>query len=176
MIILAISGKKQSGKDTVVDIIRRVCLLPVARVGFADELKVQVAEATGKSIDFIEKNKSQFRTILQWWGTDFRRFYDGDDYWVRKVIKVIDTYKATPTIVCVPDCRFLSEIKALKELGCKSIRIDRRICNRSNDTHPSETELDNYKEFDWVVNNDGSLSDLEHMVRSSLSFLKIPTK
>ena len=78
--IIGISGKKRSGKDTVYQLIRKDIAYRgnvfIARAAFGDDIKEEVAKATGKSLAHIEENKERFRPILQWWGADFRRHYE----------------------------------------------------------------------------------------------------
>jgi hypothetical protein len=68
----------------------------------------------------------------------------------------------------ITDVRFPNEAKAVKNHGGILIRINRT--NLVNDDslkneHPSETSLDNYDDFDYVINNDGSIADLIDKVR-----------
>ena len=88
--LIGISGKKRSGKDTVGAMVvewLREHGFDAAQVAFADQLKEEVAEATGVNRRMQEMDKERWRPILQWWGVEFRRHYFGQDYWVRKMME-----------------------------------------------------------------------------------------
>lgn len=173
--VFGISGKKTVGKDTLAKLMIDNADVVGCRVGFADALKEEVAKAVGKTPQFIETNKSQFRGILQWWGTDFRRYYEGDRYWVDKVIvKIDEKIRQGCKLIIIPDVRFLSEAEALQDLGASLIRVARPIV--SVDNHSSEMELDGYNFWNHIVLNSGSLMHLEDEARKILKHSNIPLK
>lgn len=84
------------------------------------------------------------------------------NFWVKKVMKEMegDGLYYKPELCVISDCRYKSEVKAFKEKFGKdliTIRINR--FNTINTNDPSERDLDNYN-FDYVLNNNGSLEDL----------------
>lgn len=94
------------------------------------------------------------RELLQRFGTEVGRSisptlwvdalftsYSEDDHWI------------------IPDVRFPSEAKAIKDRGGIVIRVDRETL--SHDNHPSETALDDYEGFDYRIDNN---SDIEHLI------------
>ena len=64
----------------------------------------------------------------------------------------------------ITDCRFLNEVEAVKERSGIVIRVEnpRKI---STDMHPSEISLDDYKEFDYTISNDGTIDELLEKVK-----------
>ena len=58
----------------------------------------------------------------------------------------------------IPDVRFFNEAEFIRKHHGTVVRIT-RMYDDTNDRHPSETELDDYK-FDYVIQNDGTLGDL----------------
>lgn len=186
MIVLGISGKAQSGKDTVAAFIQEAldewCIqLTYTKLGFADALYREIAKgilvASGKylgevaivdTIKYMKENKSHFRMILQGWGTDFRRELHGEDYWVNKVLSEI-TKMSDKSFVVVPDVRFKNEMKSLVNADCEVWNITRPT--DSKDTHISETSLDGVTAFDAVINNDMPLDILKSRVWHSLAVL-----
>lgn len=71
----------------------------------------------------------------------------------------------------ITDCRFLNEASAVRDRQGYVFRVHNpRIENNSN--HISETELDDYK-FDEVILNDQSLPVLIHRVRKALTKQKL---
>ena len=161
MTIYGITGYKQAGKDTVYDYMRRMYLPRcVERLNFADPVKQEVALACGTTVTNIEARKSEFRPVLQWWGTDFRRRMHGDGYWLIKWLLKARTMH--PDVLFCTDVRFLNEAAILKELGGILIRVkNNRV---KSDGHASETEQDLII-CDYTIENNGSIQDLEKEIK-----------
>ncbi len=168
MILIGISGKKKSGKDTVFSNIRALLpLLNVERIGFADALKQEVASAFGVSIEYLEANKTAFRSILQAWG-DGRREITSKTYWIEKVTRKLNDSRAD--VVVIPDVRYKNEFNFINTLGGYMIRLHRSNWD-SSDQHPSEIELDGVT-FKHNILNDTTLDDLFDHSRNFLRYLK----
>lgn len=160
MIILGIAGKKESGKTTLASLIKEAYSDAVI-VNFADALKEEVAKACGITVDFLETHKKDFRPLLQWWGTGFRRKFDGDYYWINRWWERIHSISPRPKLVITADVRFKNEADQIRKLKEPVIRINRTM--HREDSHASEIELDDYQ-FDLVIQNDGTLDDLRRVV------------
>ena len=119
------------------------------------------------------------RVVLQTLGTEFGRHVLGKEVWVEYMIYVADkvlepghTYtpvsglssSPTPTGVIVSDLRFLNEIKAINLVGGKIIKITRSDAGDTPgvENHASEKEQEQFsaENFDFLLNNEGSLDDL----------------
>lgn len=103
------------------------------------------------------------RTLLQWWGTEYRRARD-NNYWVRKLQATIEAEK--PRIALIADCRFPNEISWVKSDPSSGFvcRVDRLGFKGIGSTHPSETMLDWMAEEDWhyiLQVPDGQLEELQ---------------
>jgi hypothetical protein len=70
----------------------------------------------------------------------------------------------------ISDCRFENEAKAVKDKDGIVVRINRASSPKG--THASEVSLDNW-EFDYVLDNSGSLEELPEKVRTMLLHFKI---
>jgi len=93
--------------------------------------------------------KMTAREVMQYVGTDFfRKIYP--QVWVDSTLRRIK--KDNPRLAVVVDCRFENEVRGIQEAGGKVIRLSRNIYGDS-DQHPSETALDNYSGFDYVLEN-----------------------
>jgi hypothetical protein len=166
MILIGISGKKRSGKNTIADMLSSITSRKVYQIALADALKNEVAQATGVSRIFIDEHKTQFRPILQWWGTDFRRHFVSDNYWILKLGKAIRDHQASPQdIIVVPDVRFKDEYKFIMDIGGTMIRVERDYVNGVTDSHQSEIDLDDVK-FQHVITNNGTLDELRNETRN----------
>lgn len=112
-------------------------------------------------------------------GTDIRQPQD-KIYWVRRTVHAIVSNANNGISTICQDTRFLHEVNSLKDMGAYVARIDitpeaqaRRLGHRDGvvaDTtalaHPSETELDDYENFDIRVDNstDGQQAEVANTV------------
>lgn len=88
------------------------------------------------------------RDFIQYFGTEIcRKIYP--DIWTDRAIKDIQTEESKLAIIT--DARFVNEVEAIKNAGGKVIRLTRSI---SNDEHASELALDDYKDFDAVIDTE----------------------
>lgn len=102
-----------------------------------------------------------YRQLLQIWGTEYRRAQD-PAYWTRRCREKI---LLTEGLVFIDDVRFPDEVEMVKDLGGVVIRIDRyKALGITTSDHPSETALDDYKEFDHTILNGGDVTDLKENV------------
>lgn len=174
MLVIGISGKMYSGKDTFFLMLKEIeKTKPVVRISLADALKEEVFDQVLRpnGIDreaLYDDRKSNFRLLLQWWGTEFRRNQFGQDYWVKKLDEQIEALKASgfDGVVVVPDVRFEDEADYI--LGREDgwlVRIHRppkgkeRLKKMFAKEHCSETSLDDYGCFNYHIRN---TKDLEH--------------
>ena len=128
-------------------------------------------------INGIMKNKitkkSTIRDIMQVLGTDLLRQNFNNNIHVAATLGSIKENEK----VIITDLRFPNELEAIKDRGGITIRINRpcSVCGGVGyhkldcrpSEHISETALDNY-EFDYVIENDGTIGDLIEKVREIL--------
>jgi mRNA degradation ribonuclease J1/J2 len=120
-----------------------------------DKLKI-------KDENWYEDKTDITRSILQLYGTEiFRRRVD-NNYWVKQVKD--RCISSNDDVIIITDCRFPNEIT---EMFCDDyetivVRIIRNInTNEHVSNHASETALDNWKEWSYIVENNGTLDDLK---------------
>jgi hypothetical protein len=153
-LIIGLSGKRGVGKSTAADFL--IDTHNFKRVSFADKLKETARTFFPfTSVDFSPSGKEKKYKNYDWTPREFlihlgqfARFHD-EDYWV----KASGLAAATGKIV-IDDVRFPNEVEYLKSVGAKIIRINRfEKLNPygKNLDDPSETSLDGYKGFDYVV-------------------------
>lgn len=165
MKIIGITGRKYSGKTTAARLFEKSIAAPTVQISFADSLKEEVAKACSVTVEFVEQNKSLFRPMLQWYGTDLKRNLVSQNYWIdrlREKLTHIDNYTAA---VLIPDVRFLNEASFISSLGGILIRIKRPETDNAKDSHLSETEQDQIL-VDYSLENDGTLIDLKNKIRA----------
>jgi len=172
--IIGIGYRAGSGKDTVANLLathhgfrRRAfadALKEAARAIFHlddDQLYGQLKEAE----DVFWRRSPRF--ILQKLGTEcLRHGYDAD-VWVQSLRKhIIDNPDQRDWVV--PDIRFKNECQAIRDWGGVLWRVDRPgLEARGIAGHASETELDNFTGWDLVIDNGGTLQQLEVRVEEA---------
>lgn len=164
--LVGISGAKRSGKDTLFDIMQEFNS-KYRRIRFADALKGEiynhVLEPNGISADVLDRDdtKEAYRLLMQWWGTEFRRNMYSEEYWIDRAMDMVKFYaKIDHTIVCViTDVRFPNEAKRIKDAGGILIRINSGLRNPVQYPHPSETALDDWEDWDIVLDNNATLGE-----------------
>lgn len=181
--IIALSGLKYSGKDTTARcIINQLCQSDInaMRFAFADRLKTEVCAAFGIPLIELEANKAFWRPILQFWGNEFRRVYQKDDeYWVKLLRNDLKIFfnLYNNGIAIITDCRYPNEMRFIRNnFDAKILWIDRSKVNKlditGNTQHASERSI-NFKDCDYVVDNNSDLKNLDNSIYAILRASKI---
>ncbi len=159
------------------------------------ELKSEFYSLNNEDLQSKLKMLKHYRLIMQTYGTEIRRDLD-DKYWINKVLDKIGQIAVENVDknvdVIVPDGRFKNEIKLGDDLDSSkynvlTVRLEApnnvikdRIKNDPNDqeeisketfSHSSETELDEFKDFDFFVDTTD-----QNMVESTMKRLLDLTK
>jgi hypothetical protein len=96
---------------------------------------------------YHKAGKMTHREFLQFFGTDIcRKMYE--DIWRAKLIE--DISRESPLLAVIDDCRFPDEIETIQSSGGKVIHLTR---SKFTDGHVSESALNNFNEFDYVIDN-----------------------
>jgi hypothetical protein len=167
--IIGLSGKLKSGKDSVFAEILKHSPRPWQLVKFADKLKQMtsiILNCTPADLESHEYKDTLVhwlgvtpRHILQVMGTEFGRNMLHPDIWVNSLLSQHRPFDYW----CCTDVRFVNESEGIRKLGGLVIRINRNT--NSTDTHLSETALDNYTDWDYVIDNNGTLEELKEKVK-----------
>lgn len=158
--IIGVSGKKRSGKDTFFNVLHKYNSEYV-NIKFADKLKKICSILTGLPSKYFYDAKNyniyletwgmNIRQLMQKIGTDvFRNNFD-EDVWVKSFQESLNSNH-----IVVTDVRFLNEAEWIKKNGIL-IRIERNYKSFEPDNHKSEIELDNYENFDYIINNNSNV-------------------
>ena len=162
--LIAITGRKQSGKDAVVNALHKI--FPnksIVRIGLADAVKDEICFMYGITKEYLNEHKENFRLIMQGHGTEYRRKLCRESYWIDQVLDMIDAHSKDADIIVVPDVRFHNEYKALKERDAIVWKVVREPS--SLDMHQSEREMEEFPEPNYLIRNALSLQHLETLVR-----------
>ncbi len=155
--IVVISGKQFSGKDTVANVLKEE--LPDFKLApLADAIKIEFGEEKNLTFNEVERNKPLYRAELIVLGN--KRRAEDTDYWIKKVLKLENN-------ILISDARLQHEIDTFEKLNAIKIRVDsdreerikRGKLVKENDS--TETDLDDYKDWDYIIENNGTIDELE---------------
>ena len=106
------------------------------------------------------------RLVLQLVGTECFRKGFAHDVWIRSLHCYVKEH-SRPYDLVVPDVRFPDEADAIKSWGGIVIRLDRGDSSVRRwwqfwkpKLHASECSMDGYKNWDHVINNNGTVKEL----------------
>jgi hypothetical protein len=204
--IISITGKIGSGKDTVAQIIQECTPYHKWEVKkWAGKLKT-----IGEMISGIPKEKFEdqefkytnlpemwdkdgipmtVRDLLQLLGTEAMRNGLHENVWVNALMseykpehyligaldtELTDDMGVYPNWI-ITDTRFPNELEAAKAKNGITIKVHRpgRKSDEKQAQHASEIALDNVTDWDYVISNDGDLSDLRLKVYEILEAEKL---
>jgi hypothetical protein len=181
--IIALSGKIKSGKDTVADIIQQNTHNRFVIKKFAERLKrvVSTLTETPLEMNFTQEGKNilvseiglTIGQLQQKVGEGLRNVVD-NDIWIKLLFTDTDERDWLIT-----DLRYKGESHFLKSKGAILIRINPSYpgysaTNGTRDpNHSSEIDLDDYTGWDYVIENSGSLEELESKVSEVLKNINI---
>lgn len=112
------------------------------RLKLPDLLKVSLPPINPVGLDeteWINAHKKEVRSLLQFWGTDFRRSQD-DQYWIKKFVNYFSG-DMDDNFYC-DDGRFENEIEVLRELGFTLIGVKSPPVPGVDWTHESEAGIE----------------------------------
>lgn len=186
--IIGINSYATGGKDTVAKIIQELQPEKSWEVKkFAGKLKLIASLLTGIDVSLFEDQEfkeklmplewveqwmegttkyyklMKVRDFLQRLGTESVRDTLHNDAWVNALM--VD-YNLDYNWI-VTDTRFHNEAQAIRKSGGIVVRINRDGVKPINN-HPSEVALDDF-DFDFVIENNGSLEDLKRSVTFMLN-------
>ena len=162
-LIFVLSGKAKSGKNLIADKIENYyknkrCI----QISYAFYLKNYVKNIYGWSGS--EEDKP--RELLQKIGIDLIKNKIDSNLLIRRVCEDIKVYSYFYDIIIITDARLKDEIETPKRLfnNVVTIRIDSIYYDKKMTieqmNHITETNLDNYNKFDYVINDFDKLEEI----------------
>lgn len=178
--IIAICGKKRSGKDTIAKYIEEK--YKYKNVKFSQYLKSMCSDLFGFSYDQIENDSKDVlvdeynktpREIMQFIGTELmqlelQKFVPsvGRSIWAKTLLN-----KHTEERIVISDLRFLHEFNEIKKHDCNAVII--KVTNdmiNSTDNHISEKEIDDIC-YDFEVKNNSTIDDMYERIDHIMSLI-----
>lgn len=167
--IIGVSGKKRSGKDTFYEIlkdkleIKKYKYVTVKKYAFADEVKKYAIDFFNVPENEIKLERNRF--ILQGIGELFRSKVN-QNYWVNNLFESIykSREKNPNEMSVITDVRHLNEVELILDQPYSLlVRIKNINTDKDDDKHRSEMELNDYP-FDSYIENNGSLDDYRRSI------------
>lgn len=173
--VILVSGLARSGKDTVSDYMLQKMLergINVSKLSFAQPMKEILADTFDiglNTLDTLKNNNTirkvrvvdtvrkqvllstDFRNILQRFGTEAMKKQFGDDVWVELAHKKLHT-----DFTIISDLRFKSEWEYFMrqpDVNVISVKVYSNMTEDTNDSHISERDLINF-DFRHTIRND----------------------
>ena len=154
--IFIISGKARSGKTETSKIIenyykQKKCIT----ISFAYYLKDYIKRIAGW--DGNENTKP--RELLQNLGIDLIKNKIDDKLLINRILQDIEVFSYFYDIIIISDARLVDEIESIKAKynNSISIRVNREVSDNGlteeEKNHITEIGLDDYHNFDYIVNN-----------------------
>ena len=160
--IFLLSGKARSGKNEISKIIERYysnkkCIT----ISFGYYIK----DYAKRISDWDGSEETKPRELLQHLGIELVRNKIDKRLFIDRILQDIEIFSYFYDIIIVSDARLLDEITILKEKYPNSVSIRVVRNNFENNlteeqkNHLTETDLDQYTDFDYIVENDENLED-----------------
>ena len=112
-----------------------------------------------EKLDWINKNRKFLRSLLQYYGTEYRRKQD-PDYWTKKLALRLDNHDW----IVVSDVRTPDEMDVIRKAGGEIWFVERPgVGSVGIKNHYTEVALEG-SSFDRTILNDGSIDELKHRV------------
>lgn len=179
--LIGLSGRRGSGKDTVAKLLQQLQPERNWQIrSFGDAIKQVCAALAAEPVApyYSQRGKSELvpafgRTrgeLLQQVGQALR------DWQPLVWVEAFFAHLPPGACVLVPDVRFPNEADPIRARGGLMLRVEgdprrQRGDGTRDDTHPSETALDDYPHFAATLHNVGSYNDLRQQVRALLPLL-----
>lgn len=168
--IYLLAGKARTGKDTAADIITKhyeKMGKSVVKFGFADYIKNYAMNV----VNWDGSDKTKPRELLQIIGTDIVRNKINENFFINRVCEDIQVYKYFFDVIIISGGRFANELDIPKSKfkNVVIIKMDRpnfkSELSEKESEHITEYSLENYKNYDYLIENTGDEKDLAIKVK-----------
>jgi len=176
-VIFIISGKARHGKDTVASMIRENYEnigLSTINLQYSSALKEYARRVS--NWDGSEETKP--RELLQLLGTELIRKKIDFLFFVKRTIDDIKVYSYFFDCITISDTRAKVEIEVPKQELNKVVTIHvnrpslQTELTAKEQKHFTEVDLDDYDNYDYKLENDGTLEDLNEKVKIIIEDVK----
>lgn len=176
-VIFIISGKARHGKDTVASMIRN-CYENVGLNAINLQFSSSLKEYAKKVTDWDGSEETKPRELLQFIGTELIRKNIDFLFFVKRTIADIKVYSYFFDCITISDTRAKVEIEVPKQELNKVVTIHvnrpslQTELTAKQQKHFTEVDLDDYNNYDYKIENDGTLEDLNEKVKIIVEDIK----
>lgn len=172
--IYILSGKAQSGKNLTAKIIKEYCqknnkkTIILAYAKYLKEYAKNITNWNGR-----EQNKP--REFLQQLGVEIQNNID-KNMLINRIKEDIKVYEKYFDTIIISDARYINEIEEIKNnyKNTTTIRIegkDNKLTEKQKQ-HITETALDNYNNYDYVIENKTTKQNLKKQINKIMEETK----
>ena len=116
---------------------------------------------------YNENEKSKYRSLLQDFGVELLSKKISPNFLIDRVMQDVEVFSYFYDVIIITDARLINEIEIPRQKfdNITAIRILNDNVNDLTETerkHITETGLDTYKDFDYIINNNSSLEELKN--------------
>ncbi len=170
MRIYLLCGKARHGKDTTALLLKEELEKRSKRVLIL-QYSYYIKEFAKKISDWDGSDETKPRTLLQELGTDIIRNKIDNLFFIKRLMDDLKVYEFYFDEIIISDVRFKEEIvnpkKVYKDvLAINIIRpnFDNQL-DAKQSMHVTENGLNNFTEYDYVINNEKDIEHLKNEVR-----------
>jgi dephospho-CoA kinase len=157
--IFVIAGRARTGKDTVAKIIEEN-IKETITLQFSFYLKEYAKRITSwngneetKPRDFLVEIGAYVRTI-------------NEDFLINRIMEDIKVYQKYFKVIVISDARLQNELETLKKINAITIKITKETNLNKDDI--TEKDFEKFKDFDYIIDNNGTTKELEKRVKEIL--------
>lgn len=134
-------------------------------LAYADYLKDYAKRILG----WDGKEETKPRTFLQQIGSELIKEHVNKDLVVDRLLDDIEVFSYFYDVIVISDARFIDEINLVKNkykdsISINIVRDQENKLTLEEKNHDTETSLDSYNDYDHVIKNNGTLTQLEKKV------------
>lgn len=160
--IFIISGKARSGKNEISKIIEKYYSnKKTITISFGHYIKDYAKRVS----DWDGSEETKPRELLQQLGIELIKNKIDNRLFINRILEDIEIFSYFYDIIVASDARLVDEIETLKENYPNSISIrvirnnyDNKLTDKQKN-HLTEVDLDEYNNFDYIINNDETLEE-----------------
>lgn len=177
MKVFVVCGKARSGKDIFSNVIR-----DYYKVKGTNSINLQfssyIKEYAKKISNWDGADASKPRELLQELGTEVIRNKIDPLFFVKRIIDDVKVYSNYFDVITISDARTKVEVDNIKNTfdNVCVIRIVRpnfdNGLTKKQQQHFTEVDLDDYKNFDYTIINDGNIEKLEKEFKKIVEVIK----
>lgn len=170
---IILTGKAQSGKNETATIIKEYYEKNNKKtiiISYAKYLKDYIKEIT--NWDGLEETKP--RKLLQQLGVELIKNKIDENLLINRIKQDIEVYSYFFDVIIVSDARFINEIESIKDKNTIVLNILGKDNNLTEEEkkHITETALDNYKKYDYIIENKTTKEELKTQIKKIMEETK----